>query len=81
MFVCNLFLCFKDFKCPAFCNLRVFDEGNQFEISAGMVISSNRYGMTIIASPNHLCGTLALIIFLYYIIFSISKTNTIFSYK
>lgn len=51
-------ICFsKDLKCPAFCNLRVFDEGHQFEISAGMVISSNRYGMTIVASPNHLCGT------------------------
>ncbi|XP_025410474.1 nuclear pore complex protein Nup214-like isoform X2 [Sipha flava] len=44
-----------DFKCSAFCNLRIFNEGHQFNISAGMIISSNKFGMTIIAFPNQLC--------------------------
>ncbi|KAL5241348.1 hypothetical protein ACI65C_008758 [Semiaphis heraclei] len=44
-----------DFKCSAFCNLRVFNEGHQFDTSASMVISSNRFGITIVASPNQLC--------------------------
>ncbi|XP_008183683.1 nuclear pore complex protein DDB_G0274915 isoform X1 [Acyrthosiphon pisum] len=44
-----------DFKCSAFCNLRVFNEGHQFDTSTAMVISSNRFGITVVASPNQLC--------------------------
>ncbi|XP_026811459.1 nuclear pore complex protein Nup214 isoform X2 [Rhopalosiphum maidis] len=44
-----------DFKCSAFCNLRVFNEGHQFDKYAAMIISSNRFGITIVASPNQLC--------------------------
>ncbi|XP_022170924.1 nuclear pore complex protein Nup214-like [Myzus persicae] len=44
-----------DFKCSAFCNLRVFNEGHQFDTSTAMIISSNRFGITIVASPNQLC--------------------------
>ncbi|XP_025202732.1 nuclear pore complex protein Nup214-like isoform X1 [Melanaphis sacchari] len=44
-----------DFKCPAFCNLRIFKEGHQFDKYAAMIINSNRFGITFIASPNQLC--------------------------
>ncbi|XP_050433429.1 nuclear pore complex protein Nup214 [Adelges cooleyi] len=44
-----------DFKCTSFCNLRVFNEGQQFNGSTSLVVSSNRYGITFVAYPNHLC--------------------------
>ncbi|VVC28995.1 WD40/YVTN repeat-like-containing domain [Cinara cedri] len=44
-----------EFKCPAFCNLRVFNEGHKFDLAASMIISSNRFGIAFVASPNNLC--------------------------
>ncbi|XP_050531043.1 uncharacterized protein LOC126899857 [Daktulosphaira vitifoliae] len=44
-----------EFKCSAFCNLKVFEDGNKFERSISAVVCSNRFGITFVAYPKRLC--------------------------